>query len=62
MTNEMAVEALKWIVHDIEERKSEADAEKKDDFSAGRSLAYYEVCDMIHSRLDVLGVSLENYE
>ena len=57
--NEMALEALKWIVHDIDERKAEADkeaAETKDDFDEGRKLAYFEVADMIKSRLDVLNI------
>lgn len=57
--NEMALEALKWIVHDIDERKAEADkeaAESKDEFDEGRKLAYFEVADMIKSRLDVLNI------
>ena len=57
--NEMALEALKWIVHDIDERKAEADkeaAETKDEFDEGRKLAYFEVADMIKSRLDVLNI------
>lgn len=57
--NEMALEALKWIIHDIDERKAEADkeaAETKDEFDEGRKLAYFEVADMIKSRLDVLNI------
>ena len=41
--NEMAFEALTWIVNDIYERKHEADNEvelRQDDFSKGRKLAY----------------------
>lgn len=57
-TDEMALEALKWIVHDVVERKNEADREKHDDFSKGRSMAYFEVMDMIESRLAILGVEL----
>ena len=60
MKNEMAVEALRWIIHDIEENKTEADAEKVDDFSAGRAQAYFEVMDMIKSRLEILDVSLDD--
>ena len=60
MKNEMAVEALRWIIHDIEENKTEADAEKADDFSAGRAQAYFEVMDMIKSRLEILDVSIED--
>jgi hypothetical protein len=56
--NEMAIEALKWIVHDIAERKKEADAEQSDDFSKGRSEAYFEVVDMIKSRLDILEIEI----
>ena len=57
--NEMAMEALKWIVHDIDERKEEADkeaAETHDEFAEGRKLAYFEVTDMIKSRLNVLNI------
>ena len=57
--NEMALEALKWIVHDIDERKAEADKEAEnnhDEFSEGRKLAYFEVTDMIKARLDVLNI------
>lgn len=57
-TDEMALEALKWIVHDVTERKNEAEQEKHDDFSKGRSMAYFEVMDMIRSRLSILGVEL----
>lgn len=60
--NEMAMEALKWIVHDITERKCEAEKEKKDDFSEGRSMAYFEVTDMIQSRLEILGIHLQQEE
>ena len=63
MTNEMALEALKWIIHDIEENRAEAEAQKNDnDFASGRSLAYFEVCDMIRSRLEILGVEIEDEE
>ena len=59
--NKMATEALKWIIHDIRERKKEADTEKnKDEFSEGRAQAYFEVIDMIESRLKVLDVHIEN--
>ena len=57
--NEMALEALKWIVHDIDERKAEADkeaSETKDEFDEGRKPAYFEVADIIRSRLDVLNI------
>lgn len=57
--NEMAMEALKWIVHDIIERKNETEKEEKDDFSKGRSMAYFEVTDMIQSRLEILGIHLQ---
>ena len=60
--NEMAFEALAWIVNDIYERKHEADNEvelRKDDFSKGRKLAYYEVTDIIISRLKVLGINID---
>ena len=60
MTNEMALEALKWIIHDLEERKAEADAEKHDDFTRGRSLAYFEMSDMIRSRLEALDVQIDD--
>ena len=60
MTNEMALEALKWIVHDIEERRAEADSEKHDDFTNGRSLAYFEMSDMIRSRLEALDIVLDD--
>jgi len=59
MTNEMALEALKWIIHDIDERRKEADKDRHDDFAKGRSLAYFEVSDMIRSRLEALDVVLE---
>lgn len=59
-TDEMALEALKWIVHDVAERRDEAESEKSDDFSKGRAEAYWEVMDMIKSRLEVLGVELED--
>ena len=57
--NEMALEALKWILQEIEKRKEEADGEKNDDFSKGRSLAYFEMLDIIKSRLDILDIDLD---
>lgn len=62
MTNENAIEALRWIVHDIAERNEEAKQEKRDDFTSGRSLAYFEVMDMIRSRLDALDIKIETDE
>ncbi len=56
--NEMALEALKWIVNDVSERKNEAEQEGKDDFSKGREMAYEEVYEMIRSRLDILNIQL----
>lgn len=61
MTNEMAMEALNWILHDIAERKNEADAEdKKGDYEQGRAQAYFEVMDMIQSRLAILDVHVDS--
>ena len=57
--NEMALEALKWIAQEIEERKKESEREKNDDFSKGQSLAYFEMSDIIKSRLDILGIDLD---
>jgi len=58
MNNENAADALSWILSDIAERKKEADGEKsKSDFASGRAEAYYEVMDIIQSRLDILGVT-----
>lgn len=63
MTDEMALEALKWIVHDIMERKEEVWKERnKNEFEDGRSLAYEEVIDMVQSRLDILGINMEQIE
>ena len=56
--NEMALEALKWIINDVSERKDEAEREGKDDFSKGREMAYEEVYDMIQSRLSILNIQL----
>ena len=56
--NDMAIEALKWILMDIKERKNESEKEAFDDFSKGRRLAYNEVFDIIESRLDILGIEI----
>lgn len=56
--NEMAVEALKWILNDIEERKNESEKIGSDDFSKGYKFAYNEVIDIIKSRLDILGIEI----
>lgn len=58
LTEEMALEALKWIVHDVAARQTEAEQEKTDDFSKGRAQAYWEVMDMVKSRLEILGVQI----
>ena len=57
--NEMVVEALKWILKDIKERKNESEKDVFDDFSKGRRLAYNEVLDIIESRLDILGIEID---
>lgn len=59
-TDEMALDALKWIVSDIAERQTEAEREKSDDFTKGRALAYWEVMDLIKSRLSALGVEVSS--
>lgn len=59
-TDDMALDALKWIIGDVSERQAEAERDKTDDFSKGRALAYWEVMDMIKSRLAALGVEIES--
>ncbi len=58
--NEMAVEALRWILDEIVNRKQEADREAKDDFTKGRRLAYFEMHEIIKSRLDILDISFDD--
>ena len=63
--NEMAMEALRWFVSDIYQNKLEADREceeaisEEKDFKSGRSLAYFEVWDMLVSRLEILNISID---
>lgn len=60
MSSENAKDALSWILSDIAERQKEAESEKnKSDFASGRAEAYYEVMDMIRSRLNILDVALD---
>lgn len=61
--NEMAAVALQWIVQTLEERYEEAiqeAASSNSDFSKGRKLAYWEVMDIIQSRLEILDVHLDS--
>lgn len=63
--NEMAMEALRWFVQDVYQNKIEADkdcetaAQEDKDFKSGRSLAYFEVWDMLVSRLDILNIQID---
>lgn len=59
--------ALKTIVHDLLANAQVAEKGMKgDDFAKGRYLAYFEVSEMIRSRLDIFEVdfilSEENYD
>ncbi len=59
--NDPATEVLRWLAWDVYQRKIEANEEwqkKKDDFTSGRDLAYYEVWDMLTVRAESLGVDL----
>lgn len=60
INNEMAVEALRWILDEVINRKQEADREVKDKFTEGRSLAYFEMLEIIKSRLDILDIRLDD--
>lgn len=57
--NKMADEALMWILEEIIIRKKEAEQEVEDDFTRGRSLAYFEMLEIIEARLEALGIHLE---
>lgn len=51
------------LVNTITERKADTDSEyeeSKDDFKSGRHLAYFEVMDMIESRLNIYDIDLEH--
>ena len=61
--NELTKEAFQYIVARIAERGLEAVKEyreSKDDFQSGRSMAYYEVLDIIRSELLVREQNLED--
>ncbi len=61
--NEMAMEALKWIVSTIADNDEEAQQEaanENDLIAQGRAEAYWEVMDIIQSRLEILGICLDN--
>lgn len=62
MDNKTAIDALESIIRDIEERKAEADVESHDDFTNGRKLAYFEVLDMIYSRVKIFDIPIHMEE
>lgn len=57
MNEDTAKLALDWIVQTISERKKDADkearADKDDSYKAGVSQAYFEVMDIINSRIKI---------
>lgn len=60
----MAFTALQWIVATLAENNKEAQEEAdakgpEDNFVQGRAEAYFEVMDIIESRLEILDVHLE---
>lgn len=62
--NEMALEAIQWIVSTLAENNEDAQKEASDGgadalFAHGRAEAYSEVMDIIQSRVEILGVNLE---
>lgn len=60
----MTVESYKYIISRVLERAFESIKEadqSKDDFQAGRKLAYYEIADIIKSELDVRDADLEEF-
>lgn len=57
--NELAMDALRWIVDDLQTRKADVDS-STDDFTVGKRTAYFEMLEMIESRLDVMGIELES--
>ena len=60
----MTSETVKWIIASIIDRAAETAKEydgKKDDFAEGLMEGYYEVLDMIKSRLFVSGETLYDY-
>ena len=59
---DIKIETMEYLIECIKDNAREAVAESRKDrsnlFAAGRSLAYYEVLDMIKSRLEVRDIDL----
>lgn len=64
MTNQISVEGIGYIVTRIVERAKEAAGEAKEDktdsFKDGRSLAYYEVLDILRTELEARDLDLKD--